>query len=117
MFFSKGNLKGKVVWITGGSSGIGESLAYLLARTGSKLIISGTNKERLDNVRRNCIAEGLHPVSFINTCQSKILIKLTCLLGISEDNILALNFDMKDFEVHPIMFKKIIDQFGKVMYQ
>lgn len=57
-----GNLKGKVVWITGGSSGIGESLAYLLARNGSKLIISGTNQERLENVRRNCIAEGLAPI-------------------------------------------------------
>ena len=30
---------GKVVWITGASSSIGESLAYLLSSHGAKLII------------------------------------------------------------------------------
>ena len=34
------DFKDKVVWITGGSSGIGEALAYDFARAGSKLILS-----------------------------------------------------------------------------
>ncbi|KAG0422393.1 hypothetical protein HPB47_001781, partial [Ixodes persulcatus] len=52
---SPGVLKGSVVWITGASSGIGESLSYELARAGAKLALSGTNSERLRAVKDKCI--------------------------------------------------------------
>ena len=48
-------LHGKVVWITGASSGIGRHLAYELARAGCKLIVTGTRKERLEETRNNCL--------------------------------------------------------------
>lgn len=48
---------GKVVWITGASSGIGEALVYELAKKGAKLIISSRRKEELERVKGNCIAE------------------------------------------------------------
>lgn len=47
-------LRNKVVWITGSSSGLGEYLAYELARNGCKLILSGTSQERLENVKQKC---------------------------------------------------------------
>ena len=49
-------LENKVVWLTGGSSGIGEALAYELARKGAKLILSARRKNELERVKGNCPA-------------------------------------------------------------
>ncbi|MEK6781407.1 MAG: SDR family oxidoreductase [Bacteroidota bacterium] len=50
-------LQNKVIWLTGASSGIGEALAYELARKGAKLILSARRKDELDRVRGNCIPQ------------------------------------------------------------
>lgn len=44
----------KVIWITGASSGIGEQLAYLLARQGAQLILSSRRIEELERVKKQC---------------------------------------------------------------
>lgn len=48
-------LDGKVVWVTGASGGIGEHLAYELARHGAKLVLSGRRKHELERVKTKCI--------------------------------------------------------------
>ena len=52
------SLQGKVIWLTGASSGIGEALAYELARKKVRLILSSRRKEELERVKGNC-----HPLA------------------------------------------------------
>ena len=47
-------LRGKVVWLTGASSGIGEHLAYALASNGAKLVLSSRREKELQRVLQNC---------------------------------------------------------------
>lgn len=52
-------IKGSVVWLTGASSGIGEELAYQLAKKGAKLIISSRRKNELDRVKTHCESDNV----------------------------------------------------------
>ncbi len=44
----------KVIWITGASSGIGEALAYALAKENARLILSARRIEELERVKAHC---------------------------------------------------------------
>jgi dehydrogenase/reductase SDR family member 7B len=48
------NFGGKVVWITGASSGIGEALVYEFAKLGAKVIASSNEASELERVKNNC---------------------------------------------------------------
>ena len=50
-------LRGKVVWITGASSGIGEYLAYELVKYGCKLVLSARRKAELERVKDKCAGQ------------------------------------------------------------
>jgi len=73
------NLKEKVVWITGASSGIGEELAYALAREGSFLILSARNKEKLEQVKVKCLESAakcwVHPDDLSGNQQLDAVVK------------------------------------------
>ncbi len=79
------DIKSKVVWITGASSGIGEGLAYELAKKNCRLILSGRNVAELERVRDNCNAT------------TEIL-----------------SFDLADFDNAKFNVEKAISLFGKV---
>jgi len=51
-------LRGKIVWITGASSGIGRALALEAARQGAKLILSGRRRKVLEEAAAACAAAG-----------------------------------------------------------
>ncbi|WP_025025002.1 SDR family oxidoreductase [Companilactobacillus nodensis] len=51
-------IKGKVVIITGASSGIGEASAKLLASKGAKIVLGARREEKLKNIADDIIANG-----------------------------------------------------------
>jgi len=52
------NIEGKVVVITGASSGLGESAARLLAARGAKVVLGARRKERIDALVKEITANG-----------------------------------------------------------
>lgn len=86
------NLSGKVVWIVGASSGIGEGLAYAFAKCGCKLIISARRKEELERVKKRCVETG----------------------NIAENCIIVLPMDVLELQTHLENFQKILNQLGKL---
>ena len=101
----------KTVWITGASSGIGESCAYLYASRHDRLIITSSSHERLEKVAERCKELGasdvlVHPYDFNNLDGIQLLVRnawdeydgvdvLYCNAGVSqrttvEDTSLAL---------------------------
>ncbi|NMC39633.1 MAG: SDR family NAD(P)-dependent oxidoreductase [Bacteroidales bacterium] len=51
----KNIFKGKTVWITGASSGIGEALVYALSGMGANVVASSNDPEGLTRVREKCL--------------------------------------------------------------
>ena len=55
---SVSSLSGKVLLITGASSGIGAGAATHLASLGTRLALVGRNQEALEAVRTQCLSAG-----------------------------------------------------------
>ncbi|SHL55926.1 SDR family oxidoreductase [Flavobacterium xanthum] len=79
-------INGKIVWITGASSGIGEALAYELATKNCKLILSARNRDALETVKSKC----------------------------SNTEVMILPFDLVDFDNAKNHAEKAIAAFGKI---
>jgi len=58
-------LEGKVVVVTGASSGIGRGTAVHFAQEKANLVITGRNKEALEAVEKECVEKGAAKVSII----------------------------------------------------
>lgn len=52
------NIEGKVVVITGASSGLGESTARHLAELGATVVLGARRKDRLDSIVKDIAAKG-----------------------------------------------------------
>jgi len=58
------NIEGKVVVITGASSGLGESAARLLAARGAKVVLGARRKDRIDALVKDITARGAAAIGF-----------------------------------------------------
>jgi dehydrogenase/reductase SDR family protein 7 len=85
---AKDSFAGKVVWITGASSGIGAALAEDMVKAGAKVVISARRQEMLDAVADSCAKFGKRP--------------------------LVLPLDVTDLSAHSVAYQTVIDKFGKV---
>ncbi len=56
------SLDGKVAWITGAGTGIGQAAAASLASAGMEVVLSGRRKEKLEDTAELVRAEGAEPV-------------------------------------------------------
>lgn len=59
------NLKDKVVWLTGASSGIGEEMAYQLSKKGAKLILSSRRENELERVKKACTGPNANDIKVL----------------------------------------------------
>ncbi|HUR57589.1 MAG TPA: SDR family oxidoreductase [Opitutaceae bacterium] len=66
-----GRFGGKVVWITGASSGIGEQLALGFARAGARLVLSSRRRDELERVRLACERAAEHLVLPLDLARSE----------------------------------------------
>jgi 3-hydroxy acid dehydrogenase/malonic semialdehyde reductase len=72
------SLKGKTVFITGASSGIGESTAYAFAAEGARLLLCARRKEKVDAVAQNALEKGAAAVhTFALDVQDKAAVAAT----------------------------------------
>jgi dehydrogenase/reductase SDR family protein 7B len=53
------DLRGKTVWITGASAGLGEALAHRFASRGARLLLSARRVDKLHAVAKSCGGEAL----------------------------------------------------------
>ena len=81
------NFEGKVVWLTGASSGIGKELSIQLSRYRAKLILSSRNE--------------------------KLLNELKSTLENSEDHT-VLPLDLADAKSFPEKFKHVTEKYGQI---
>ncbi|CRK98666.1 CLUMA_CG011944, isoform A [Clunio marinus] len=85
------SLRGKVVWITGASSGIGRELAKVLAVHGVKLVLSARNLRELELTKQECLSLSKG--------------------GLRAEDVLVIPLDMLKFAFHQDSFNRVISHF------
>lgn len=80
--------RGRVAWITGASSGIGEALALRLAGLGSRLVLSSNEPEDLERVARAC--------------------------GLPDRDRMIQELDLARADEMPGLARKVLERFGRV---
>jgi dehydrogenase/reductase SDR family protein 7B len=81
-------LEGKIVWITGATSGIGEQLVYACAKEGAKIVLSARRSEEMERVAKAA--------------------------NLSADRYLVVPLDLANNKDYSSQVKAVMDKFGQV---
>jgi short-subunit dehydrogenase len=81
------NFEGKVVWVTGASSGIGEEIVRHVANQGASVILSARNLNALEKIKNNLPYADRH---------------------------FCLSLDLENSSNFPELTKQVIDRYGKI---
>ena len=84
-------LRGRVVWLTGASSGIGEALAVELAGCGARLALSARRPDELERVRQRCLQAGA-----------------------GAGDVLVLPLDVTQLDQHQPALDRLLEHFGRL---
>ncbi|WP_077530744.1 SDR family oxidoreductase [Vreelandella utahensis] len=84
--------KHQVVWITGASSGIGESLALAFAGQQARLVLSARREEELERVAQRCDSE----------------------MGLPRSSIMVLPLDVAELETASGKTSQVLEHFGQI---
>lgn len=84
--FTEDTLKGEVILITGGGSGLGLSMAKLFSKLGAEVAICGRTEEKLRKAAQE--------------------------IGVSGNRVGTYTVDVRDFEAVGTMMHRIVDDFG-----
>jgi len=82
------SFEGKIIWVTGASSGIGEALVYELVNSGGIVIASSNCMGELNQVKENC--------------------------GSLKDNVTIACFDLTDTDNTPSIVKKQVEKHKRI---
>lgn len=106
------NFSGKVVVITGASSGIGAGAAEYLSTLGAKLVLTGRNEENLKKVAGKCKGEVLPLVSDVTIEADRVSLIEKTLKKFGKLDVLVNNAGIGDFGG---INSTSMDAFDKVM--
>ena len=109
----EGDLRGKVVWITGASTGIGAALAVEAAKYGAKVAISARTHGKLEETKKRCIGREKY-FKYFSSEVATVLPEAGYCQGIKEEDILIMPMDMVKFDAHQECLDKVQSHFGKV---
>lgn len=81
------NLKNKIAWITGASSGLGEAVVYRLAKENCKIVLTSNEEDKLEDVAKKS--------------------------GLRSENYLVLPLELENFDAEAAV-RQVVDKFGGI---
>lgn len=91
---------------------VGEALAYAVARTGARLVLSARREQELQRVRDRCLQCG--PLSSDAVCRGRCCCRGCRASRLGDAQILLLPFDAAACEQHPAVVERALAAFGRI---